>query len=167
MCCCTAIRFALQALEHVATAQEFLSTGDVDNAQTHMEQALHLAPRDPNVLTAFGSMLADVGNPERAIFTLRQAVRIQPSAGFEKYMCVGKADREFDAMTPQPAMPSLCRYLGQLLGSSQEAEENMSTGIQILKDLAESLVCSPGQQESIWPNKNSVNVSAASGRQRV
>lgn len=51
-----------------------------------MERALALAPRDPNVLTAFGSMLADVGNFDKAILTLRQAVRIEPESGFEKYM---------------------------------------------------------------------------------
>lgn len=78
---------SLQALQHVATAQESLSTGDLEIAQSNMEQALALAPRDPNVLTAFGIMLADVGNPEKAIVTLQQAVRIEPSTGFEKYMC--------------------------------------------------------------------------------
>lgn len=77
----------LQALQHVTTAQEALSTGNMDVAQSSMEEALAIAPRDPNVLTAFGSMLADVGNVEKAILTLRQAVRIEPDAGFEKYMC--------------------------------------------------------------------------------
>eukprot|EP00892_Ulva_mutabilis_P010932 jgi/Ulvmu1/8210/UM041_0019.1 len=113
-----------KALQHVATAQESLSTGDVETAQSSMEQALALAPRDPSVLTAFGSMLADVGNPEKAVITLRQAVRMEPAAGFEKYM-----------------------YLGQLLGPTQEADDAFSTGIEILKSLGHSLGDSASDQQ--------------------
>jgi hypothetical protein len=44
-------------------------------------------PLSLQVLTSFGGMLADVGNPEKAILTLRKAVRIAPNTGFAKFMC--------------------------------------------------------------------------------
>jgi tetratricopeptide (TPR) repeat protein len=74
-------------MELVVKAQEELHLGRIDEAQTYMHEALSIAPRDPNVLTAFGSMLADVGNVEKSLLTLKQAVRLEPDSGFEKYMC--------------------------------------------------------------------------------
>ena len=74
-------------MELVAQAQEALTVGKVDQAQKFMHEALTLAPRDADVLTAFGGMLADIGNSEKALLTLQQAVRIAPDTGFEKYMC--------------------------------------------------------------------------------
>lgn len=134
----------LQALQHVTTAQEALSTGDMEVAQSSMEQALAIAPRDPNVLTAFGSMLADVGNFEKAILTLRQAVRIEPDTGFEKYMCERRSWLYVvftNALPRAQDVINAYRYLGQLLGSSTEADEAFSSGIEILKKLGRSLVC--------------------------
>lgn len=77
-------------MEFVAQAQEALTVGKVEEAQNFMHEALTLAPRDADVLTAFGGMLADIGNSEKALLTLQQAVRIAPDTGFEKYMCATK-----------------------------------------------------------------------------
>lgn len=73
-------------MECVSQAQQAQSVGNIEEARKFMHEALTLAPRDADVLTAFGGMLADVGNYEKAQFTLRQAVRIAPDQGFEKYM---------------------------------------------------------------------------------
>jgi Tfp pilus assembly protein PilF len=83
-------------MEYVAQAQEAQSVGNIEDAQRFMHEALTLAPRDADVLTAFGGMLADVGNYDKALLTLWQAVRIAPDHGFEKYMCAFLS-REGDA----------------------------------------------------------------------
>lgn len=74
-------------MELVVQAEELLLAGDVQQAQALMFDALSMAPRDAQVLTAFGSMLAEIGNIEKAVLTLQKAVRIEPSTGYEKFMC--------------------------------------------------------------------------------
>lgn len=71
----------------VLQAEEVFAVGDIPKAQALMGRALQAAPSDPDVLTAFGSMLAEAGNTEKAILTLNKAIHLQPTSGFEKFMC--------------------------------------------------------------------------------
>jgi Flp pilus assembly protein TadD len=74
----------------VLRAEEVFAVGDIPKAQNLMAQALQAAPNHPDVLTAFGSMLAEAGNVEKAILTLSKAIHLQPHTGFEKFMCVAR-----------------------------------------------------------------------------
>ena len=74
-------------MDIVHRAEEVLQVGDIKQATALMTRALALAPRDASVLTAFGSMLAEVGNEQKAVLTLRKAAQIEPDTGYEKYMC--------------------------------------------------------------------------------
>lgn len=77
-------------MQLVQRAEDALHGKDVASAEKCMALALQTAPDDAAVLTAFGSMLADVQNEEKAVLTLRKAVRLEPDAGHEKYMCALK-----------------------------------------------------------------------------
>jgi Flp pilus assembly protein TadD len=74
-------------MDIVAKAEIALHSGEIKTATELMHEALTAAPRDPSVLTAFGSMLAEVGNTEKAILTLKKAARLAPDDGYEKFMC--------------------------------------------------------------------------------
>lgn len=76
-----------EALQHVQQAEDAMQGGDIAGAEKHMARALKVAPNSAAVLTAFGAMLADAGNSEKALVTLRKAVRLEPRTGHEKYMC--------------------------------------------------------------------------------
>ena len=73
-------------MQLVLQAEEVFAVGDLQQAQEIMGQALSAAPNHPGVLTAFGSMLAEAGNTEKAIITLHKAIHLEPNTGFEKYM---------------------------------------------------------------------------------
>ena len=74
-------------MELVTDAEAALEAGNVPKATELMGAALAAAPRDATVLTAFGSMLAEVGNTEKAVLTLKKAARLAPDSGYEKFMC--------------------------------------------------------------------------------
>jgi Flp pilus assembly protein TadD len=74
-------------MELVHEADGLVHVGDIQQATEIMSKALAIAPRDPAILTAFGSMLAEVGNVDKAVVTLRKAIRLEPDSGYEKYMC--------------------------------------------------------------------------------
>jgi Flp pilus assembly protein TadD len=74
-------------MDIVAEAEIALHSGQVETATKLMHQVLTAAPRDPAVLTAFGAMLVEVGNIEKAIMALRKAAKLEPDNGYEKFMC--------------------------------------------------------------------------------
>eukprot|EP00798_Chlamydomonas_sp_ICE-L_P014213 gene14213-20183_t len=91
-------------------AQLALQYDDYDSAKASLKKAVKLEPQNLEVLEAYGSLLAEIGDEKEAVASLQSAVQLCPDAGHEKYM-----------------------YLGQLVEPGEEAAGYISKGIALLQ----------------------------------
>ena len=66
------------AQQHSEKAVEFARQGDLKSAESELRKAVELSPRDPNLLTSLGGILAMEGDLRGANMYLAQAVKLNP-----------------------------------------------------------------------------------------
>ncbi|MGB5248754.1 MAG: tetratricopeptide repeat protein, partial [Gammaproteobacteria bacterium] len=107
-----------------------------EEALGHLDDALKLDPRFADALALKGGIMTYTGRPEETITLLRQAMRLNPAAGYLYFMTLGRAyfflgDHEQaiinlrEALSRNPASLELHVYLAaalQLGGDQDEAE---------------------------------------------
>lgn len=109
-------------------AQEAIGRDDFEAALSLLERAVEMDPSDCEINDAYGCLLAEHGQAEKAAEVLRRSVTISPGVGHEKYL-----------------------YLGQLL-EGEGAIASVAKGVEILERELTRLVGCCALVASVWPS---------------
>ena len=74
----------------VESGNEHLAFERIDEGLADLKRACALAPDNPVAADAYGMALAEFGDPDDAIGTLKRAAQLRPNEGFEKFMYLGQ-----------------------------------------------------------------------------
>jgi kinesin family protein 5 len=111
----------LSAAQLYEQAQIALQFDDYEGARDALRRATQMEPENVEVVEAYGSLLAEIGDVEEAVAVLRRAVQLAPDQGHAKYM-----------------------YLGQVL-DGEGAVEATSKGVELLQKRVEEAAAAAEQ----------------------
>ncbi|GAX77182.1 hypothetical protein CEUSTIGMA_g4628.t1 [Chlamydomonas eustigma] len=80
----------LTAQQLYEKAQAALLYDDYDTAREALRQAASLEPENLEIVEAYGSLLAELGEQEQAVLVLQKVVSLSPELGHEKYLYLGQ-----------------------------------------------------------------------------
>jgi tetratricopeptide (TPR) repeat protein len=88
--------------DHYNIAVALLNSGDLQEAVTHLQQALKLAPKGDHILYALAAANALLGNKDAAVSYLKQSIQHRPENRFQ-----AAQDDDFRAMAEEPEFKDL------------------------------------------------------------
>jgi tetratricopeptide (TPR) repeat protein len=94
--------------DHYHVAVAFLNGGQVDNAMSHLQQALKLEPKGGHILYAIAAVNALKGNKEQALSFLKQSIHHGPENRFH-----AAQDSDFAALVEEPGFRELLAASGK------------------------------------------------------
>jgi tetratricopeptide (TPR) repeat protein len=94
--------------DHYHVAVAFLNGGQVDNAMSHLQQALKLEPKGGHILYAIAAVNALKGNKEQALTFLKQSIHHGPENRFH-----AAQDSDFAALVEEPGFRELLAASGK------------------------------------------------------
>jgi tetratricopeptide (TPR) repeat protein len=94
--------------DHYHVAVAFLNGGQVDNAMSHLQQALKMEPKGGHILYAIAAVNALKGNKEQALTFLKQSIHHGPENRFH-----AAQDSDFAALVEEPGFRELLAASGK------------------------------------------------------